>query len=367
MNEEDCIFRTIAAYFNTNYPKDRLEIIVIDDGSTDNTWKEIQKALIYKKSRKDLDALKIHAIRFSRNRGKRKAMSIGIRVARGEIVVMNDSDSIVHPDALYKIVQPFADPEVAGVAGHTDVENRNTLISKMQVVRYYIAFKVYKSAEALFGSVICLSGCFSAYRRRYLLQVLDEWEYQTFLGIPCTYGDDRGLTTYLLKKGYKTLYVPDAKATTVVPSDLKTLWKQQLRWKKSWVRETYLVSGAVFRRHPVFAASFFIHVFLTFAGFLVAMRAVLLMPLLYGILPIHYIGGLAVISTLYVAYYRINHRDGMGWYSLIWILFYLVILSWQVFWAMLTLKDNRWGTREAKHPSGEIRQVSLPVIQVASA
>ena len=77
-----------------------------------------------------------------------------------------DSDSLIEPHAIRNLVAYFADPAVGAVCGHTDVSNKGTnLLTRMQAMQYYIAFSVYKSAEALFGAVTCCSGCFSGYRR----------------------------------------------------------------------------------------------------------------------------------------------------------------------------------------------------------
>ena len=94
------------------------------------------------------------------NQGKRHAMATGIAAADDvEVYVFIDSDSQVMPDAVKTIVEYFGDPKVGAVAGHTDVANvgRNVL-TRMQAMQYYIAFRIYKSAEALFGSVMCCSG-----------------------------------------------------------------------------------------------------------------------------------------------------------------------------------------------------------------
>ena len=174
--------------------------------------------------------------RFAKNKGKREAMAAGARRGRGEILLYVDSDSFLRRDAVRKIVQGFADPEVAAVSGHTDVANAHAnMLTRMQDVRYYVAFRVMKAAESVFGAVTCCPGCFSAYRRSSVLSILDRWLHQRFLGVQATFGDDRSLTNFLLRR-YKVIYSADAVAVTIVPEHHLKFLKQQLRWKKSWLR-----------------------------------------------------------------------------------------------------------------------------------
>ena len=226
-----------------DYPKDLIRVVVVDDKSTDETlWRINAVAEEYPE---------LTVIPAPVNQGKRHAMATGIAAADDvEVFVFIDSDSQVTPDAVKTIVEYFGDPKVGAVAGHTDVANagRNVL-TRMQAMQYYIAFRIYKSAEALFGSVMCCSGCFSAYRRDAVAPVLDDWLGQTFLGQPSTFGDDRSLTNFVLHR-WRVLYAPDAQAYTNVPEHLKQFLRQQLRWKKSWLREIPRAARAVATQEP---------------------------------------------------------------------------------------------------------------------
>ena len=165
-NEPD-IARTLEACLTVDYPKELIRVVVVDDKSTDETLARIWAVAE--------EYPELTVIPAPVNQGKRHAMATGIAAADdAEVYVFIDSDSQVMPDAVKTIVEYFGDPKVGAVAGHTDVANvgRNVL-TRMQAMQYYIAFRIYKSAEALFGSVMCCSGCFSAYRRDAVAPVLE--------------------------------------------------------------------------------------------------------------------------------------------------------------------------------------------------
>jgi hyaluronan synthase len=280
------------------------------------------------------------------NLGKREGMAEVIRQSRSEIVIFIDSDSLVEPDTARQLVKYFTDRRVAAVAGHAYVANaERNIITKMQGVRYFVAFKAYKAAEALFGTVTCCSGCCSAYRRAYLHDVLEPWRQQTFLGVQCTYGDDRSLTNYLLRQGYRALYAPEAKVHTFVPETFRQFMRQQLRWKKSWVRESLKAATFMWKKNPIMALSFYLGVVLPLVAPIVVVRALLWYPVATGRAPYVYLFGLALMATLYGLYYYIHTRDRKWVYGIVFATFYTLILIWQLPYAILNLRDARWGTR----------------------
>jgi len=340
-DEEDNIGKTLRAILNSNYPKGLFEIIAINDGSADNTLREMKIV----QSVAEQMGIRLRVVNWKKNRGKRDGMAKGISLSQSEIVVFIDSDSFVQKDTLKHLVKYFADPSIAAVAGHADVYNKDTnMLTRMQCVRYFVAFKAYKSAEALFGSVTCCSGCCSAYRRSYLKEILPKWLNQEFLGVRCTYGDDRSLTNMLLQN-YKAVYAEDAKSSTVVPDTWGKFFKQQMRWKKSWTRESILAARFMWKKNPLMSLSFYVGMILPLVAPLIVIRAILWIPLLRGILPINYILGLMLMSSLYGVYYYIHKRDSLWFYGIIFAWFYSIILVWQLPWAIVRLKDSRWGTR----------------------
>ena len=129
-NEEGCIEATIDACFSADYPGDQIEVVVVDDGSSDGTWERMLAARERHPS--------LLCIQFSQNRGKRAAMAEGIRRSSGEMCVFIDSDSVIESDGLAMIMADFRDERVGAVVGSADVMNKaQNLMTKMQQVRYF--------------------------------------------------------------------------------------------------------------------------------------------------------------------------------------------------------------------------------------
>ncbi|MDD5656899.1 MAG: glycosyltransferase [Elusimicrobia bacterium] len=337
-NEQQHITEVVERCFQARYPADKLELIVVDDGSTDGTW-EVLRRLAERHPR-----LRIR--RFERNLGKRHAMALGAELARGDILIYMDSDSMIEPEAFYRIIQPFHDGRVGAVAGHTlmIVESDN-IFSKFEAVRYFVSFRILKAAESVFGAVTCCPGPFSAYRRQAVLDVLPEWLHQTFLGTPATFGDDRSLTNFILR-GYSVVYHAGARAATFAPRGLATFLRQQLRWKKSWVRETTIAARRMWREHPAAVLSYYLGVAVTLVSPLVVLRVIAGSPWLFGsaaCLP--YLAGLMMVFFLLGIVYYYHTQSRYWYYGFVYAEVYSWLLSLQTYYAVLTVRQNHWGTR----------------------
>jgi hyaluronan synthase len=342
-NEGDNIAETIRRFSQVNYPLDKVEVIAINDGSTDHTYEQM---LLAKKESEEKGIRRVEVVNWEVNKGKREGMAEGVKRALNEIIIFIDSDSFVEADCVKHLVKYFSNPQVGAVSGHTDVYNRDTnMLTKMQSLRYYVAFKVYKAAESIFGNVTCCPGCCSAYRKAYLDPIIDTWLNQKFLGAVCTFGDDRSLTNFIIRK-YDAVYSPQALAYTMVPDNLKQYVRQQQRWKKSWVRETFIACFFMWKKNPIAAISFYSYMFLAFSAPVVFFRAMFYYPIfITKEWPIAYLFGLAIMLVLHGIYYR-NHVKNSPWFlPAITFWFYTVMLIWQLPWAFITMRDTRWGTR----------------------
>jgi hyaluronan synthase len=280
-NEEAHIAETVAHCFRTRYPVDKFELIVVDDGSTDDTWKVLTDL------QKKYDS-RFRCFQFPENRGKRHAMALGTRVAKGDFLVFIDSDTFLEEEAIYRLVQPFHDPRVGAVAGHTLViVEEGNIISKMESVRYFVSQRIMKAAESVFNAVTCCPGPLSGYRKAAVLPLLDQWENQMFLGVRSTFGDDRSLTNFILRN-YRVVYHAGARCATYTPSQLSAFIRQQLRWKKSWIREFTIAARFMWQKHPVAAISYYASSVITLISPLIAFAALFGLPFI-GV-PFNFVG-----------------------------------------------------------------------------
>ncbi len=343
-NEEGCIEATIDACFSADYPSEQLEVVVVDDGSSDATWERMLAARDRHPS--------LQCVQFSQNRGKRAAMAEGIRRSHGDVCVFIDSDSVIEPDGLAYIVADFRDEKVGAVVGTADVMNKaQNGMTKMQQVRYFVAFRVVKGSESVFGAVTCASGCFSAYRRSALLAILPRWENQRFLGRPATYGDDRALTNYILRE-HKVTYQSQARSHTLAPETLKGFLIQQIRWRKSWLRESLHVVRFMWRKHPVAALLTYLGVLFPWVAPIVAFRSLYWHSIMVGS-PWFYLMGAYVMALLYSLYYAVSRKSPLWHHGITFIVIYMAFLVWLTYYALLTLRNTGWGTRASTHSRGE--------------
>jgi len=338
-NEGPAVARTIDACMSLQYPRDKLEIVVVNDGSTDDTWTNMLIAAAR------YPPAAVRCLHLGSNQGKRAAMAAGIRATSAEILIFVDSDSMPEPDGVRRLVQVFTDPRVGAASGLTMVRNADAnALTRMQQARYYVSFQLLKAAESVLGAVSCNPGCFSAYRRSAVLMVLTRWEHQRFLGIECTFGDDRSLTNMILRKGWVSTYHSGAVAWTDVPEEYRKFFKQQLRWKKSWLREGPLLLTHIWRNKP-----------LAFPAVLIQTVAGLLSPIVLfynliwhtvstGVPPTLYVIALYLVACAYGMLYRTKRDDGL-WKWAIFGTFFYIAFSPQLIWAAIRVRDSSWGTR----------------------
>ena len=347
-NEEEWIQRTILSCANQNYPVDQLEVIVVDDQSSDHSVEKIKELIDrLEKSEEEEFRIKerISCIVQPRNAGKREALAAGLRRAKHEYVVFVDSDSFLDPFAIRNLVQPFKDPKMAGVTGRTDVANTYTnSLTKLQAVRYYIAFRIMKAAESYFHCVTCLSGPLSCYKKELVLEHLDEWLNQRFMGQKATFGDDRSLTNIMLRH-HRTYYQDTAICSTIVPNKHKVFLKQQMRWKRSWLRESFNAGAFIWRKEPFAALFFYIGLFVPVLAPIIVIYNLLYVPITTHAFPTTFIIGMIMMSMM-MSIAQLFLRKSTTWiYGFLFCVYYEVVLLWQMPIAILTFWKSTWGTR----------------------
>ncbi|MFD4504505.1 bifunctional polysaccharide deacetylase/glycosyltransferase family 2 protein [Streptomyces sp. NPDC058457] len=211
-NEKECIANTLESLAQSTHP---IEVIVVDDGSTDGT-SEIARAAADK-----LGMPNVRVIR-QENAGKPAALNNGVRNASYDIVVMMDGDTVFEPETVRHLVQPFADPEVGAVAGNAKVGNRNTIIGAWQHIEYVMGFNLDRRMYDLLRCMPTIPGAIGAFRREAVLEVGGMSED--------TLAEDTDITIAMHRAGWRVVYQEHAKAWTEAPGSLKQLWSQRYRW-----------------------------------------------------------------------------------------------------------------------------------------
>jgi cellulose synthase/poly-beta-1,6-N-acetylglucosamine synthase-like glycosyltransferase/peptidoglycan/xylan/chitin deacetylase (PgdA/CDA1 family) len=207
-NESAGIEAAVRSLLASDHP---VEVVVVDDGSTDGTADLVE-------------SLRLPHVRVVRqeNAGKPAALNAGIAAASFELLVMVDGDTVFEPDAVRMLVQPFADPRVGAVSGNAKVANRRGLLGRWQHIEYVVGFNLDRRLFDLGQCMPTVPGAVGAFRRGALLRiggVSDE-----------TLAEDTDLTMALCREGWRVVYEEDAVAWTEAPASLRALWRQRYRW-----------------------------------------------------------------------------------------------------------------------------------------
>ncbi len=212
-NEEETIEETIEHVVNLDYPKDKLEIIAINDGSKDKTKEKIKKMMKKYSQLRLLD---------KPNSGKADSINKGIEIAKGELIAITDSDSFPSKDSLKKLVGFFNDEKMGAVTSFVTVRNSDkNLLTKIQEIEYLILAWSRKLLDFV-DSVFVTNGPLSLYRKKYLLKV-GGFDSNTLT-------EDIDVTWNLISHNYKTAMCLDAQVSTVVPHKFKEWYNQRVRW-----------------------------------------------------------------------------------------------------------------------------------------
>jgi cellulose synthase/poly-beta-1,6-N-acetylglucosamine synthase-like glycosyltransferase/spore germination protein YaaH/peptidoglycan/xylan/chitin deacetylase (PgdA/CDA1 family) len=210
-NEEKVIEASVRRILASNW--DKLEVIVLDDGSQDHTAQVVREAFA--------DEPRVTLMSFE-NGGKARALNRGLARASGEVVVALDADTLFPPDTLARLARWFVNPKVGAVAGNALVGNRRNLITRWQALEYVTAQNLERRALAALGAVTVVPGAVGAWRRSALEQLG---------GYPDdTLAEDQDLTIAIQRAGWRVEFDPAARAYTEAPETVGGLLKQRFRW-----------------------------------------------------------------------------------------------------------------------------------------
>lgn len=337
-NEDpELLQRCCESIHGQDYPG-RLRVWLIDDGSRNVA--ELDH-VYHRYERRHGWVVERHP----QNLGKRTSQSVGFHRGKGELVATVDSDTVLDRDGIRSIVAAFRDSRVGAVTGDVQALNAGeNWLTRVIDLRYRLLFERERAAQAWKGSVLCCSGPFSVYRRSALRKVWNDYVGQTLWGRRSTFGDDLHLTLLVLAKGYWSLYEPRARARTQVPTTLSTFARQQLRWNKSFYRELPRAWRALRGRGA------YLKVDLA-ARLLAPLSLAVVLPwaatqVALGGPPVGQRSLLFVVAAILAQLAAVVMQTRNVPFLLRYGLVYLGVLLPIRVYALATLGDNRWGTRE---------------------
>lgn len=238
-NEEVGVVDTVKSVLASNY--NNLEVIVVDDGSTDSTFKKVDQ---FYKNERQLYLTPGKELKYftKQNGGKGSALNFGIHQSSGNIVVTMDADTVFEKDALSVVARFFVDKRVDAAVGNVKVANAKSIIGIIQQIEYTVGF-YFKRVHSVFNSEYIIGGAFGAFRR-------DIFDKHGFFD-EHNKTEDIELSTRLQAEGATIVFMEDAIAYTEGPSNVKDLAKQRLRWKKGRLDTFIKHRGLFFSRQKI--------------------------------------------------------------------------------------------------------------------
>lgn len=346
-NEDpEALRRCVASLLAQQRPLGR--VVLVDDGSSDARARELARRLAAEHEQ-------VVLVEQATNLGKREAMVAGFLAAGDiDVVVAVDSDTVLAPDAVAEAMKEFASAETMAVTGTVLAENaRRNILTRLIDLRYANAFLYERAAYSSIGSVLCVCGSLALYRAHLVRDNAEDFLGQRFLGRPAVFGDDRRMTNYALTAG-RVVLRENAVATTLVPERMGHFLRQQVRWNKSFFRESVWVLRNMSSGHPAFWLTF-----VEFASWVVFTTMLLVAMVLRPIATGEVLFGTYLAFISLVAYARsvrwFNIHDGAGrrerWLTFLLAPLYgflhLFVLMPLRVWSLLTLRSGSWGTRSS--------------------
>ncbi|HEU4643062.1 MAG TPA: glycosyltransferase, partial [Gemmatimonadaceae bacterium] len=228
-NEEKVIVSTIRSLVSQDYPGE-LEVVMVDDGSPDHTFEVAKDAFgdhprvsLYRKS----------------NGGKASALNYGLAVAKGEIVICLDADTVFAPNTVAELVEPLHDPKVGAVAGNAKVGNRINLVTRWQAVEYVTSQNLDRRAFSLLNCITVVPGAVGAWRKS-LIEEVGGFSEDTL-------AEDQDLTLAIRRRGHAIAYADEAVGYTEAPDSLRALAKQRFRWSFGTLQCVWKHRSVLFR------------------------------------------------------------------------------------------------------------------------
>lgn len=258
-NEEDKISQCIESVLNSGYPKSKIEIIVVDDGSKDKTIEIAKKA--------GAKVIK------QKHGGKVEALNNGVKQSKHDYVIIMDADTFLEPNAVKEIMRHTSNKKLGAVSGLVKVKNKKGLLGLFQNVEYIYLYFMREAVSHLLDTSPGISGAFTLFRKE---------AFNKAGGFDTrTASEDFDIALHIKKAGYKIILEPKAVALTIAPETVRTLFKQRFRWTKGILQSIFLhkdIIGRSLSASYVLGVHFFWYVIALFSIPLIAYNVLYWLP-----------------------------------------------------------------------------------------
>lgn len=381
-NEEDNIRNCIHSCLVQTYKNK--EIFVVNDGSTDKTGQ------ILDQMHRESDSKNFHILHLSKSVGKKQAIEAASEIAHGEIYAFMDSDCDMECTAVEKAVKVFChDRKLGALTSHGRVRGayEGNIFQKFQDVYIDGSCRAVKGAESSFGSVTCCSGSLSFYKRAAVQDFIHEWAHDQFLRMEFKFCTDRRMTAHVLgtpvepqadktEKTYSSIlaigsdelenmrsssdpdlslsksskpcwnvkYSYSIRVNVGVPTAISALVKQQIRWKKSFIRSLFSTGGIYWKRPFLAALLYYIQTSMRFVRPYIVFYCIVMLPLKGDITSlIFWISGIMFTGMIYAVDFRLrNPGDKLWLYRPLFTFLTTFVYTWLLIYSAITIRNKSW-------------------------
>jgi hyaluronan synthase len=381
-NEEDNIRNCIHSCLVQTYQNK--EIFVVNDGSTDKTGQVLDQM------HRESDSKSFHILHLSKSVGKKQAIEAASEIAHGEIYAFMDSDCDMECNAVEKAVKVFChDRKLGALTTHGRVRGayEGNIFQKFQDVYIDGSCRAVKGAESTFGSVTCCSGSLSFYKRAAIQDFIHEWAHDRFLGMEFKFCTDRRMTAHVLgtpvepqsektestyssilatgsdelenmrsssdpdlslsksaKPNWNVKYSYSIRVNVGVPTTISALVKQQIRWKKSFIRSLFSTGGIYWKRPFLAALLYYIQTSMRFVRPYIVFYCIVMLPLKGDATSlIFWISGIMFTGMIYAVDFRLrNPGDRLWLYRPLFTFLTTFVYTWLLIYSAITLRNKSW-------------------------
>jgi hyaluronan synthase len=381
-NEEDNIRNCIHSCLVQTYKNK--EIFVVNDGSTDKTGQ------ILDQMHRESDSKNFHILHLSKSVGKKQAIEAASEIAHGEIYAFMDSDCDMECTAVEKAVKVFChDRKLGALTSHGRVRGayEGNIFQKFQDVYIDGSCRAVKGAESTFGSVTCCSGSLSFYKRAAVQDFIHEWAHDQFLGMEFKFCTDRRMTAHVLgtpvepqadktEKTYSSIlaigsdelenmrsssdpdlsiskpskpcwnvkYSYSIRVNVGVPTTISALVKQQIRWKKSFIRSLFSTGSIYWKRPFLSALLYYIQTSMRFVRPYIVFYSIVMLPLKGDVTSlVFWISGIMFTGMIYAVDFRLrNPGDRLWLYRPLFTFLTTFVYTWLLIYSAITIRNKSW-------------------------